>query len=183
MGYNTPYLAPLLSGESGNWTIQVQLPAKTNVSYTYPRYTYQGDYVLDPQNRSIKTGACGSFQVVNDHLDSSIPTAVIPANITDPMATNFSSQQSAESQQHSRRGTPGSDKPGSEQGLPGRNLLTAPYNIQPYDTVLSSQTIPTNLYHANGLAEYDVHNLFGSMMGGHSRTAMLSRRPGKRPLM
>lgn len=34
--------------------------------------------------------------------------------------------------------------------------------------------------HANGLVEYNTHNLFGTMMSTATHDAMLARRPGKR---
>lgn len=73
-------------------------------------------------------------------------------------------------------------------GLPGRNLLEPPYRIQNAATEqdyggLSNKTINTDLRHENGLAELDVHNLYGAMMSETSRDAMLARRPGLRPLV
>jgi len=44
-------------------------------------------------------------------------------------------------------------------------------------------SLQTNLIHANGLIEYDTHNLFGTMMSAATRNALLARRPGKRPLI
>ena len=41
----------------------------------------------------------------------------------------------------------------------------------------------TDIIHANGLTEYDTHNLFGTMMSIATRKAMLARRPGKRTLV
>jgi len=41
----------------------------------------------------------------------------------------------------------------------------------------------TNVVHANGLQEYDTHNLYGTMMSVTTRLAMIARRPGKRPLI
>jgi len=41
----------------------------------------------------------------------------------------------------------------------------------------------TNATHANGLVEYDTHNLFGTMMSVATREAMLARRPGLRTLV
>lgn len=72
---------------------------------------------------------------------------------------------------------------GKHMGLPGRDLLTPKYDIHPFFNGLSGQSMPTYLKHANGLVEYDVHNLFGSMMGRVSRNTLLHRRPGRRPLM
>ena len=40
--------------------------------------------------------------------------------------------------------------------------------------------VKTDIVHANGLVEYDTHNLFGTMMSVATRNAMLARRPGKR---
>ncbi|KAF4311465.1 Glycoside hydrolase family 31 [Botryosphaeria dothidea] len=72
---------------------------------------------------------------------------------------------------------------GTKLGLPGRDLLNPPYNISNLAGVLSEKTISTNVIHYNGLAEYDTHNLYGTMMSTASRIAMEKRRPGRRPLI
>ncbi|KAL2115570.1 hypothetical protein VTJ04DRAFT_9825 [Mycothermus thermophilus] len=82
---------------------------------------------------------------------------------------------------------------GKWQGLPGRNLLFPKYAIHNKAAYMdswnaeqggiSNKTVNTNLIHQNGLAEYDVHNLYGSMMSIQSRHAMLSRRPTERPFI
>ncbi|KAF8455795.1 glycosyl hydrolases family 31-domain-containing protein [Kalaharituber pfeilii] len=63
------------------------------------------------------------------------------------------------------------------------NLLDPPYSIKNDAPNLSYRTAHTNLIHANGLSEYDTHNLYGTMMSLTTRTAMLSRRPTKRPFI
>lgn len=72
---------------------------------------------------------------------------------------------------------------GQRMGLPHRDLLNPKYNIKAWLPTLSGQSMPTFLKHANGLYEYDTHNLFSSMMGKVSRQTMLHRRPGRRPLI
>lgn len=70
------------------------------------------------------------------------------------------------------------------KGLPGRNLLDPPYKINNYyGPALSNKTLETDLIHANGLAMYDTHNMYGTMMSEASRHAMLARRPTVRPLV
>ncbi|KAL4795719.1 glycosyl hydrolases family 31-domain-containing protein [Aspergillus venezuelensis] len=74
--------------------------------------------------------------------------------------------------------------PGDKVGLPGRNLLSPPYAIQNANGPLSMNTIQTDIVHAGeGYADYDTHNLYGTMMSTASRIAMQQRRPSVRPLV
>ena len=70
-------------------------------------------------------------------------------------------------------------------GLPNLDYINPPYAIANAAGSLSNKTIPTNLIHAgpSPYAEYDTHNLYGTMMSAASRTAMLTRRPTLRPLI
>ncbi|KAL1867940.1 hypothetical protein VTK73DRAFT_3905 [Phialemonium thermophilum] len=83
--------------------------------------------------------------------------------------------------------------PGQQLGLPGRDLLYPKYAIHNKAAYkdswnsdhggISNHTVNTDLIQQNGLAMYDTHNLYGAMMSAQSREAMLSRRPGLRPMV
>ncbi|PNP42332.1 hypothetical protein TGAMA5MH_06014 [Trichoderma gamsii] len=82
---------------------------------------------------------------------------------------------------------------GNQKGLPGRDLLYPKYPIHnkaAYQVSwnsdkggISNHTVNTDLIHQNGLAMYDTHNLYGTMMSSASRDAMEARRPGLRPMV
>ncbi|KAG6902075.1 hypothetical protein C0995_004774 [Termitomyces sp. Mi166 len=63
------------------------------------------------------------------------------------------------------------------------DILSPPYAINNAAGPLSSRTGFVDAKHANGLVEYDVHNLYGTMMSIATHEAMLARRPGKRTLV
>ncbi|GAD99202.1 alpha-glucosidase, putative [Paecilomyces variotii No. 5] len=68
-------------------------------------------------------------------------------------------------------------------GLSGRDLINPPYHIDNAAGSISNLTIRTDLTHAGGYADYDTHNLYGTMMSSASRNAMQQRRPKVRPLV
>ncbi|KAJ1326263.1 alpha-D-xyloside xylohydrolase [Microdochium nivale] len=82
---------------------------------------------------------------------------------------------------------------GQQQGLPGRDLLYPKYAIHnkaAYEDAanaaeggISNKTVNTDVIHQNGLAMYDTHNLYGTMMSSASAEAMRQRKPGLRPLI
>ncbi|KAK0455281.1 glycoside hydrolase family 31 protein [Desarmillaria tabescens] len=63
------------------------------------------------------------------------------------------------------------------------DLLNPPYAINNAAGALSSKTAWTNATSANGLNQYNTHNLYGTMMSMATRTALLNRRPGLRTLV
>ncbi|OBZ75819.1 putative alpha/beta-glucosidase agdC [Grifola frondosa] len=65
----------------------------------------------------------------------------------------------------------------------GDNVQDPPYAIANAAGALSNKTAYTDAKHANGLIEYDTHNLYGTMMSTATHNAMLSRRPGLRTLV
>ncbi|KAB5511387.1 family 31 glycosyl hydrolase [Coniochaeta sp. 2T2.1] len=82
---------------------------------------------------------------------------------------------------------------GQQLGLPGRDLLFPKYAIHNKAAFMdswnaaqggiSNHTVNTDLIHENGLAEYDTHSIYGTMMSTQSREALLARRPGLRPMV
>lgn len=183
LGENVPHNSPQLYPYDLSppvWNLTVQLPANTKVTYQYVRYVYSidGSYVFEKQNRTIHTGGCNSLYEPYQVYDT------LSNSAGDVLLLNRGLFQRADSRIQIRQEPP-ADKPGSMQGLPGRELINPAYNISSYWPWgnLSVQTIPTNIYHSNGLVELDVHNLYGMMMSTASRNAMISRRPGRRPLI
>lgn len=51
---------------------------------------------------------------------------------------------------------------GHKMGLPNRKLIDPPYKINNQAGSISNKTADTDLVHANGWVEYDVHNIYGS---------------------
>ena len=114
------------------------------------------------------------------HNDPPAPPAVRPSNPQSIPGWPADFQPSGTSRRIRRQTT---NATGNMQGLPGRDLLNPPYTIHNTAGTISNLTIRTDLIHSNGLAEYDTHNLYGTMMSSTSRNAMINRRPGLRPLV
>ncbi|KAK4463438.1 family 31 putative glycoside hydrolase [Cladorrhinum samala] len=101
--------------------------------------------------------------------------------------------QSQESRDLVVKRAPDSTRVTKWAGLPGRDLLYPKYAIHNKAAYMdswnaeqggiSNKTVNTNIIHQNGLTEYDVHNLYGTMMSTQSHDAMEFRRPGLRPFV
>lgn len=156
------------------WQVTVQMPANGTFFYEYLRKESDGSWIYENQNRTITTGDCHSgLQSVSDNITTSSGTKKrdFVDDISVPVV--FSPAAAVNMQKQNR----------SMLGLPGRDLLNPKYNINDTAGSISNLTIRTDLIHANGLAEYDTHNMFGTMMSATSRNAMLNRRPTVRPLV
>jgi alpha-glucosidase len=76
-----------------------------------------------------------------------------------------------------------SSPPGSQLGLPDRDLLNPSYHIASHRGALSAFTLYTNITNSDGTHQYDTHNLYGLMMASATRGALLARTPTKRPFV
>ncbi len=173
LGKTDIWNAPVLSADNyPTWTGTIDMPANKKVSYQYIRLEPDGSYVYEVKNRTITTGGCGSSQSVKDNITTKSPphdTSTRKRDLRAPETLQLQSRQPSET--------------ANMAGLPDRDLINPPYQIQNAAGSLSNKTIDTDIVHSNGLVEYDTHNLYGAMMSEASRQAMLSRHPTLRPLI
>jgi alpha-glucosidase len=152
------------------WQLTVQMPANSTFSYEYVRKESDGSWIYESSNRTITTGDCNTgLQSVSDTITTSSGAqkrGISPVPLVrSPVAASL----------HRRDG--------SMLGLPDRDLINPKYSINDTAGSISNLTVQTDLIHENGLAEYDTHNMYGTMMSATSRNAMLNRRPTVRPLV
>ena len=168
--------APLNANNYPIWNAVVDFPINTLVTYQYARKETDGSYIYENTNRTITTGGCnGTVQVVNDVITS--------AQGTPATKRSLAVRESKSTALHRANPLPKRQASGTKLGLPGRDLINPPYQIKNAAGSISNLTIFTDVIHENGLAEYDTHNLYGTMMSAASRDALLSRRPTVRPLV
>lgn len=71
---------------------------------------------------------------------------------------------------------------GSMKGIPNREWFHPKYQIRNHRGNISDFTLLFNTSNYDGTKQYDTHNLYGHMMATTTNDAMLSRRPGLRPM-
>ncbi|CAG8389415.1 unnamed protein product [Penicillium salamii] len=131
----------------------------------------------------------------NNNLPPPPPPVRSPPRRLPGFPANFQPSSSSPSSNHTKRSEPINEIQNTKKqisrnvttkriGLAYRDLINPAYQIANVAGSLSNKTIDTDIIHAgDGYAEYDTHNLYGTMMGAASRKAMLQRRPGVRPLV
>ncbi|KAK1057199.1 hypothetical protein LTR12_013002 [Friedmanniomyces endolithicus] len=152
------------------WSATVDMPANTTVTYQYVRAEPDGSYVFEAKNMTITTGGCNSTsQTGTANITTSSPStsSKVRRDTLTAHGAPLEKRQAA----------------GEAIGLPGRDLINPEYTINNAAGGISNKTLNTSLIHYGGYAEYDTHNLYGAMMSETSRLAMLSRRPGLRPMV
>ncbi|KAK1050987.1 hypothetical protein LTR74_016911, partial [Friedmanniomyces endolithicus] len=152
------------------WSATVDMPANTTVTYQYVRAEPDGSYVFEAKNMTITTGGCNSTsQTGTANITTSSPStsSKVRRDTLTAHGAPLEKRQAA----------------GDAIGLPGRDLINPEYTINNAAGGISNKTLNTSLIHYGGYAEYDTHNLYGAMMSETSRLAMLSRRPGLRPMV
>ncbi|TFK24629.1 alpha-glucosidase [Coprinopsis marcescibilis] len=127
---------------------------------------------LDPWGEAVKQNMPPPRQHPAPAPDVPLFTGVISASDT-----------AAPVKEEAPNAIPSEERVGATVDEPVDSLLTPPYAIDNAFGPISSRTAYTNVRHANGLLEYDTHNLYGTMMSTFTRHAMLARRPGRRPFI
>ncbi|KDQ20770.1 glycoside hydrolase family 31 protein [Botryobasidium botryosum FD-172 SS1] len=118
-------------------------------------------------------------------IDMNDPSSFCPFPCDDPFGS--ARNQSLPPTRPSPPPAPGTPVPPFKRGVAAPNatldFLNPPYHINNTNGAISDRTAYTDIIHANGLVEYDTHNVYGHMMSVETRKAMLARRPGKRPIV
>ena len=157
------------------WFVVIDLPPDTSVSYKYVFEDTNGTLIYETGNRTLSVGACGSPSIIQEDAWAGNSTTTAP-----PLTERANAWPEEHNFYEPSTNTTGG---GKMQGLSGRNYTNPPYMINDAAGAISNLTLATDLIHANGLAEYDTHNLYGTMMSYASRNTMINRRPGLRPLI
>lgn len=197
LGYGTADNSVELSADDYPiWSAVIDLPPNSTISYEYIRIETDGTYIYEASNRTVTTGSCnGTIKTVNDVITTAEGTPATKRSLAsrDPMAARARHAPLLHST--SKRQTTG-----SMLGLSGRDLINPPYQVRQDPSTswytladrkqiqdaagsISNLTIVTDLINYDGTAQYDTHNLYGTMMSATSRNALLSRRPTVRPLV
>ncbi|KAI0757707.1 glycosyl hydrolases family 31-domain-containing protein [Daedaleopsis nitida] len=156
---------------------------------------YSGIWLDVNEPTSSCTGSCGtganltagtmlsqSFpgspgNLVTDYPEGYNATIWGPSgNITINGTLTFGNTTEDDANRHTKRAV-------DETYGPALDVTNPSYAIHIPNGTLSASTIATNATHANGLLEFDVHNMWGLMEEKTTHLALLALRPGKRPFL
>ncbi|KAF2868731.1 glycosyl hydrolases family 31-domain-containing protein [Massariosphaeria phaeospora] len=161
----------------------------------YKEVPYSGFWVDMTEVSSFCVGSCGTGNVTMNPVH---PPFALPGeegnkiyefpegfNITN--ATEAASASSASASQASKTittDTPSSTSYFRTTPTPGqRNVNHPPYAINNVQGDLAVHAVSPNATHANGVEEYDVHNIWGHQIINATYQGLLSVFPGKRPFI
>ena len=161
----------------------------------YSQVKFDGAWIDMSEASSFCVGSCGTG---NLSLNPAHPSFLLPGepgariytypegfNLTN--ATEASAAAAASASHASAYPQPTSASATSylrTTPTPGvRDVNYPPYVINNFQGDLAVHAVAPNATHANGLVEYDIHNLFGYQILNATYFALLAAMPGKRPFI
>lgn len=163
----------------------------------YKEVPYSGFWLDMSEVSSFCIGSCGSGNVTLNpvHPPFSLPGEVgnivydYPEAFNITNGTEAASASAGASSQAAAMSTAPAESSSSTSYLRTsptagvRNVNYPPYVIDNVQGDLAVHAVSPNATHANGMQEYDVHNLFGHQIINATYHGLLSVFPGKRPFI
>ncbi|KAI9822852.1 MAG: hypothetical protein M1826_000380 [Phylliscum demangeonii] len=168
----------------------------------HERIPFDGIWIDMNEASSFCVGSCGSKNLSLNpvHPPFSLPgepgniNFEYPEDFARTNATEAAAASSSSARQAAAAATPGGNSSSSPPpsrvsylrttATPGaRDILHPPYVINNAQGGLGVHAVSPNATHADGVVEYDVHNLFGHQILNATYQALVSVFPGKRPFI
>jgi len=163
----------------------------------YNNIPWDGIWIDMSEASSFCIGSCGTGNTTLNpvHPPFSLPGEEGAMIFTYPEGfenTNASEYKSASKLSASQASKAAKTAPASSMSTPyftpkvtlnARNVDNPPYVINNVNGALGVHAVSPNATHADGVEEYDVHNLFGYQILNATYNALLSVFPGKRPFI
>lgn len=128
--------ASLGADDYPTWSATIDVEPNQEITYSYVRAEPGQTYVYEDTNRTITVGDCGSTYETNDTITTESPDTASTAK-RDAMPVEQLSRSIFRVRQS-----------GDMLGLPGRNLIDPPYEINNEAGSLSNRTALTSLIHS-----------------------------------